>query len=204
MFKVLMCDRDLRLMFEKRCSDYLLDFAEDENEILELSLQNSYQLYLANFYYLETFRELMPSQEHSRLIFVDEYYDLFHLKKAFEIADDYLIKPLHFEELKIRMAYQHHKLSADTRKIIKYRDFFFHTNSSQLFHHTQKIKLSPNESTVLHLLLVQIQHPVPKDIILDTLQSSSEGSLRVYISKLNKIGMQISYERANNSYMLNP
>ena len=41
-----------------------------------------------------------------------------------------------------------------------------------------------------------------KEIIFDILENSSDGSLRVYISKLNKIGLHVEYDRAISSYTL--
>jgi len=52
------------------------------------------------------------------------------------------------------------------------------------------------------LFLSNLNKPVSKDRIYDTLQTQSYGSLRVYISKLKKIGLEITYDRTNSSYTL--
>ena len=130
------------------------------------------------------------------------YYDISHIKKTFLIADEYMIKPLVFEELKIRVDYYYRKLFNHSKNIILYKDFYFHVNSKQLFLGTQKVKLSPNEMKLIELFLTYINKPISKDIIYDKLESSSDGSLRVYISKLNKLGFSISYDRAIVSYIL--
>ena len=52
------------------------------------------------------------------------------------------------------------------------------------------------------LFMLHKNKPVSKDIIYDELESSSDGSLRVYISKLNKLGLDINYDRSIVSYLL--
>jgi len=114
-----------------------------------------------------------------------------------------MIKPIYLEELKIRADYHYRKLFKHSKNIIIYKEFYFHINSKQLFLGTQKVKISPSEMRLLELFLTYINKPISKDIIYDKLESNSDGSLRVYISKLNKLGFDISYDRAIVSYLLN-
>jgi biotin operon repressor len=54
---------------------------------------------------------------------------------------------------------------------------------------------------VLEILLSDMNKYISKDILYENL-NSSDGSLRVYISKLKKIGFDIRYNRIQEAYGL--
>ena len=202
MFRILLADGDLNHLVETLFTSYTVDVASNEEELLDLSYKHKYDLYISNYFYYNFFHELKSIGNTTAILFTDEYYDILHLKKAFSVGDDYLIKPLNLEELQIRVAYHYKKLYKHTQNIVSYRDMFFHISSKQLYKKSQKIKLSPSEAKLVELFLAFEDKPLLKDIIYDKLETQSEGTLRVYISKLGKIGFDISYERANLSYTL--
>ncbi len=202
MFKILLCEESLKESINILFPTYSVDIATSVEELLNRTFDSNYDLYIVDFYYYTTIEELKKSGDNTTIIFIDNYYEIFHIKKAFLIADDYMIKPLMMEELKIRVDYHYRKLFNHSKNIILYKKFYFHVNSKQLFLGTQKVKLSPNEMKLLELFLTHIGKPISKDRIYDKLESSSDGSLRVYISKLNKLGFDISYDRSIVSYTL--
>ncbi len=202
MFKILVCEESLSYSLPVLCSTYKIDIATTYDEIIDFTFNENYDLYVINFYFYAALEELKKSGDSTRIIFVDDYYNIFNLKKAFLIADDYMIKPLNLEEVKIRVEYHYQKLYKASKSIITYRDFFFHVNSKQLYCNSQKIKLSPNELKLVELFLLNVDKPIIKESIFEALESYSDGSLRVYISKLNKIGLDIVYERSISSYTL--
>lgn len=202
MYKILVCEESLSSSPENIFPLYQVDVARNIHELLEFTYENSYNLYLLHFECYKIREELRNSDDMTSTIFIDEFYSIYNLKKAFKIADDYMIKPLYLEELKIKVDYHYRKLYKYKNDIIIYKKFYFHVNSKQLFLGTQKIKLSPSELKLLELFLSYQNKPLSKDIIYDLLESSSDGSLRVYISKLNKLGFDITYDRALVSYSL--
>ena len=202
MFKILVCEESLQHSIDMLFPTFDVDIATNIDELFNLTFEKSYDLYIVNFYYYASLNELKKSGDKTITIFIDEYYEIFHIKKVFLIGDDYMIKPLVMQELKIRVDYHYRKLFNHSKNIIVYKNFYFHVNSKQLFLGTQKIKLSPNEMKLLELFLTHINKPISKDIIYDILQSNSDGSLRVYISKLNKLDFDISYDRSIVSYTL--
>ena len=203
MYKILLCDRDLEYLIAKELSAYEVDVATNRDEVYDATYQNQYDLYIVNFYYSDILSELYLAGDRTTSIFVDDYYNIYNLKKAFSIGDDYMIKPVNAQEMKIRVDYHYKKLYKHNQNILIYKDFFFHIKTKQLFQNKSKIKLSPSEAKLLELFLANLNKPMLKDRIFDLLNTQSDGTLRVYISKLHKIGFNISYERANFSYILN-
>jgi DNA-binding response OmpR family regulator len=202
MFKILILEESLYYQAAALFDGYGVDVAKDEEEFLNLTYANDYDLYVINFYFRDVLEALRESQDNAYAIMVDEYYDIAHLKRAFLLADAYMVKPLLLEELRIRVDYYYRKLYNEVQNIIRYKNFFFHLKSEQLFDGKEKVKLSPNELKLLKLFLLHIDKPISKDLIYDTLESSSDGSLRVYVSKLNKLGFDLSYDRSIVSYAL--
>ena len=202
MFKILILEESLYYQASALFESYGVDVVKDEDEFLNLTYANDYDLYIMNFYFRSTLEALRDSEDQTYAILVDEYYDIAHLKRAFLLADEYMVKPLLLEELSIRVDYYYRKLYDEVQNIIRYKNFFFHLKSEQLFDGKEKVKLSPNELKLLKLFLLHLDKPISKDLIYDTLESSSDGSLRVYISKLNKVGFDLSYDRSIVSYTL--
>ncbi len=204
MFKILIFESTLSYYVKTHFSIYEIDFVWTEEDILSKTFEKKYDLYIIHFSALNIVESLRNSGDMTPIIFIDEYYLLEHMKLAFLYGDDYLIKPLYIEDISIRIDYHYRKIYNHKNNILIYKDFYFHINSRQLFKDTQKIKLSPNELKLSELLLHYKEKPLNKELIYDTLESRSEGSLRVYISKLNKLGFNIKYNRAISSYILIP
>ena len=202
MFKILVGEETLRHTTSNIFASYEVDFISSYDEFIDASYEKEYDLYILNLYYYSALEELQKSDDKTNVIFIDEFYNINNLKKALRIGDDYMIKPVYLEELEIRIKYHYRKLFHHASNIIVYENFYFHVNSLQLFQGTQKIKLSPNELKLVALFFTHIDKPISKEIIFDILENSSDGSLRVYISKLNKIGLHVEYDRAISSYTL--
>lgn len=202
MYRILLADNDLVHLRQNELISYDVDIVSSVENFYSLTYKNHYDLYIVNFYYFNIIEELKNADDQTPTIVIDEYYDIFHLKKIFKIADDYIAKPLNSQKLKARVDYQFKKLYNIKQNIITYGKMYYHIKSKQLYNDNKKIKLSPSEIKLLEYLLCRISQPVTKDSILELLESSSEGTLRVYISKLNKIGFNITYERVNFSYIL--
>jgi len=202
MFKILIAEEYIKDNIFDFPSDYEIEYVFSEDDILEKTYSKSYDLYVINFRYFKAVEELRRFEDETITIFVDDYYDIYHIKKAFEIGDEYIIKPLHHEEFKIRINYFYKKLFSKKHSILRYKDLFFHTKSKQLYKKNKKIKLSPNETLLAELFLSKQEINILKYDLLEEINSTSDGALRVYISKLKKIGFDIVFERSTNSYVL--
>jgi len=201
MFRILVYEETLSSCTETLFTPYRVDFAYQLDDILDLSYHNTYNLYLVNLNSFSVIKELKESGDTTATLFIDEYYSLQNMKKALQIGDEYIVKPVYIEELAIRLDYYYRKSFKHLKNIVTYKNFYYHTQSKQLFEGTKKIKLSPNELKLLELLLSHINKPLSKELITENIESSS-GSLRVYISKLNKLGFETTYDRSITSYIL--
>jgi len=202
MFKILVGEETLRDTMSNIFISYEVDFISSYNEFLDASYEKEYDLYILNLYYYSALEELQKSNDKTDVIFIDEFYNINNLKKALQIGDNYMVKPLYLEELDIRIKYHYRKKFNCINNIIIYKNFYFHINSKQLFLDTKKIKLSPNDLKLIELFFTHINKPISKEIIFDLLENTSDGSLRVYISKLNKLSVHVEYDRAIRSYTL--
>ncbi len=202
MFKILIFEESLSYYLDTYLSSYEVDLAWTEEDILSLTYEKHYDLYIIHFNALQTIQSLRDAEDTTPVIYIDEYYSLEHMKLAFLHGDDYLIKPLYMDDLSVRIDYYYRKIYNHKNNIIIYKDFYYHLNTHQLFKGRERIKLSPNELKLLEVLLTHRNKPVNKTYISETLESHSDGSLRVYISKLNKLGFSIDYDRSISSYIL--
>jgi len=202
MYKILLCDITLSSLFEDKNVSYDIKIASNEDEIYTFTYEHKFDLYIVNFYYYELFFMLKKSDDTTPTIFIDEFYNIYNLQKSFEIGDDYLAKPLIEEEFLTRVSYQYRKLFNHTNNILVYGSFYYHLTTQQLYHNSMRVKLSPSETKLLALFLSHIEKPITKDFIFDRLATTSDGTLRVYISKLNKLGFNIHYQRTNTTYTL--
>ena len=202
MYKILISDASLHTQYKSLFPDFNITIANSAEEIINLTYLKQYNMYIINFIFYNTIKELKEAGDQTTTIFIDDYYNIYNLKKTFQIADDYMIQPLILEELQIRVNYHYKKTFQENLSIIRYKDFFYHSRSKQLYLKNQRVKLSPNEVKILELFLSKTTQPLSKNIIFETIESTSDGSLRVYISKLKKLGFKIDYNRYTTSYSL--
>ena len=202
MYKILICEEFVGRNANELFIDYEYDIAFSGEDIVEKTYSKNYDLYIVNFAFYPTIEELRKFDDKTTTIFIDEYYDIYHIQKAFEFGDEYLIKPINLEELKIRVDYYYKKLYTNKSKLLTYKNLFFQTKSKQLYKDNKKIKLSPNDTILAELFLSSQNQNISKYNLLDEINSTSVGALRVYISKLKKIGFDIEFDRGSNSYKL--
>ncbi len=202
MYKILLCDTTLLSIFQEKYFEYELSVASSEEDIYTLTYEYKFDLYIVNFHYYELFFMLKKADDTTPIIFIDELYNIYNLKRSFEIGDDYIAKPFIEEEFLTRVTYQYKKLFNHKNNILVYGSFYYHIITQHLYKNSVRIKLSPAETKLLTLFLSHLDKPIAKDFIFDRLETTSDGTLRVYISKLNKIGFKISYQRINRTYTL--
>jgi len=202
MFKILICEESLSYLAPSLFNYYHYESVQNNHAFIEQTFKKNYDLYIVHIACYQALKELKDAGDTTPTIFIDEYYNLSHLKKAFTIGDDYIIKPFYNEEIQIKVQYHYKKIYSHASNIIRYKDYYYHTKSKQLYLDKKNIKLSPNTLKLIKLFFTHLNEPLSKDIIYEELESDNNGSLRVYISKLNKLGLNITYNRAIFSYML--
>ena len=185
-------------------AETLADFLEDEGfcvthavngEVaLDFTFKNSYDLYLLDINIpllngIELLQELRSSYDNTPSIYITSYRDKSMLEKAFKSGcDDYIKKPFDLDELLWR-------IKAKVQGVKKSRDDFI-IESQQISYKGKRVELSVSELKILKLLLENADTIVSKEMIEDLLwssaQSGSQGSIRVYITRIKKVIPEIN------------
>ncbi len=163
MYRVLLGDLDLIPTISNELISYHVDVIYNKEDFYNATYQNKYDLFVLNYYYYDVYKELKDTGDTTSTLFIDEYYDIYHLKNVFKIADDYILKPLNLQEFKARVDYQIKKLYNIKKDIVSYKDMYFHIKTKQLYKNNTKVKLAPNEVKLLEYFLCRIETPLLKD-----------------------------------------
>ena len=144
----------------------------------------------------ELLKSLREASDMTPAIFITSLNDIESLSKGFDVgADDYIKKPFDFDELIVRINALIRKTYHTYDNEIKVDKFRFVIEKNELYSGAEFIALSPYELQITQLLFQNIDKTIEKELILQTLSHGnemSEGSLRVHINKLRKIGLPIT------------
>lgn len=185
--------------------NYNLTWVKDGNQALDKSLQTHYDLYLFDINIpfingLKLLNELRQSGDETPAIFITAKIDIESFQRGFEMgADDYIRKPFHMKELLVRINNQIQKSFFSHNSQVHYKDISYDIESQLVTKSTQIVHLSPTELKLLELFLKNINRVITKDEILDFLHDGglgSDSSLRVQVSRLKKLGLEIANIRA--------
>ena len=177
-----------------------VSFASNGEEALDMTYNHKFDLWLLDVNVplidgFELLKSLRESDDNTPAIFITALSDIKSLSKGFEVGvDDYIKKPFDFDELVVRMNSLIRKSYNSHSNTISIDDFVFAIDKNELLKDDNFIKLSPYELQITKLLFQNLNHSLSKEIILDTLNEGnemSEGSLRVHINKLRKVGLPI-------------
>ena len=201
MSNILLLEDDLVLgetifdLFE--LNNFTITWLKDGKVALEEIYENSFDLllldinvpYINGFELLENLRQ---NNDTTPAIFITAKIDIESFKKGFELgADDYIKKPFDFEELLI-------KVKAIIRKTkqqnIIYDDLYYNTDSKILIKDNQIIHLTPSELALFEYFVSNQERVIESYELLEVTNSTEfkSDTLRVWISKLKKIGLKIT------------
>lgn len=143
---------------------------------------------------LEICRQVRSDDKKTPIIMLTAYSDITQKRHAFEYgADDYMVKPFHFDELFLRIqsiqrrmgAHEHEEAAA-----IVIDDLEIFECDRQVKRAGKTIELTPKEYKLLHLLAKANGKTIPKQSIAasvwDTQLDSSFNTVEVYINFLRK------------------
>lgn len=145
----------------------------------------------------ELLKSLRDSGDKTPAIFITALSDVASLSKGFDVgADDYIKKPFDFDELLIRINALIRKAYKTYDEKITVDEFSFMIEKDELYDKSGFVQLSPYELRITKLFFQNIDKTVPKEHIFDSLSDGngaemSDGSLRVHINKLRKVGLSI-------------
>jgi len=202
--------RILLLEDDKILSETLYELLESEgysitlvkagNSVLEVTSSATFELMLfdvnvPDYNGFELLKMLREAENKTPCIFLTSLSDIASLSKGFEVgADDYLKKPFDFDELLVRIGALLRKSFASLENEVVYKNLIYKIDSNEILSEGNLISLAPQEKKLLNLFFKHPDETVLKyDLLyeLDSEGEASEGSLRVYITKLRKIGLEI-------------
>ena len=189
-------------LFASTLKEYLelenfeVQLAPTVEKLFNLTFDNNYDLYLFDINLptssgLEALLNLRHSNDNTPCIFLTSYKDKETLKDGFNSgADDYMTKPFDEDELILRI----HALLKRNNKIInniKINNLEFNPNTNIFCRDNKEIKVSKKITDLFILFYENKDKIITKEMIINKLwpisANYSEGSIRVYISKLKDI-----------------
>ena len=205
MFKILLLEDDTilseTLVELLESEDFLLTHVDDGEKALDATFLEHFDLYLfdVNVAYLSGFellKTLRESGDRTPAIFITALSDIASLSHGFEVgADDYIKKPFDFDELLVRINAVMRKSYHSYSDRLQAGEFHFSIEKEELYREERFIALSPLELKITKLLFQNLDATLQKERLLEYLgdgKEMSEGSLRVHINKLRKIGLPIT------------
>ncbi|MEA3372007.1 MAG: response regulator transcription factor [Campylobacterota bacterium] len=199
MTKLLLLEDDLLF------GETLVDLLEDEGyevthspngqHALDTTYENKFDVYLLDINVplidgISLLKDLRCANDNTPTIFLTSHKDKEMLERGFlSGADDYLTKPFDNDELLLRLTAL---LKRSNKPQTRCVDLLCHDAIHKtISYDNEEIELSKKEYELLLLLMQHANSPVPKELILDELWSSSEGgsdgAIRVYINRIKQI-----------------
>ena len=180
---------------------FAITHVDDGQKALDATFSEHFDLFLfdvnvAHLSGFELLQSLRESGNKTPAIFITALTDIASLSHGFAIgADDYIKKPFDFDELLVRINALIRKSYHSYSERIQAGEFYFSAEKEELYHQENFVSLSPAELKITKLFFQNLNATVQKERLLEYLgdgKEMSEGSLRVHINKLRKIGLPIT------------
>jgi DNA-binding response OmpR family regulator len=179
---------------------YKVTLANSGNRALEATYIQEHEMMLFDVNIpdvngFELLKMLRSSGNTTPCIFLTSLSDIASLSRGFEVgADDYLKKPFDFDELLVRIQSLLRKSFSAKSNEIRYKDLVYKIATNELFKNQTLVLLAPQEQKLLTIFFRHVDETITKQELLhelDSVNESSEGALRVYITKLRKAGLDL-------------
>jgi DNA-binding response OmpR family regulator len=142
---------------------------------------------------LQVCRELRATDRSISIIMLTAFGEVEDKVNAFNAgADDYLVKPFHFDELLVRIhaLLRRKEVPQINHAIVQVGDLIIDTDTMQVFRGEEEISLSPKEFKLLNILAAANGRVVSKDQIAEQLWDyhieTNHKTIEVYINFLRK------------------
>ncbi|MEN8303623.1 MAG: response regulator transcription factor [Campylobacterota bacterium] len=206
MIKILLLEDDL--LFGETLTDLLEDEGYDVTHspngqsALDATFEHKFDAYLLDINVplidgVSLLKELRDADDNTPAIFLTSHKDKEMLSRGFlSGCDDYLTKPFDNDELLLRLKAL---LKRSVKDEVKCVSLLCHdTTHKRILYDEVELDLSKKEYELLLLLMHHANTPVPKEMILDELWSSSDGgsdgAVRVYINRIKHLLPQVSIQ----------
>lgn len=167
---------------------YLVDVAFSYDKAVDLSYENSYDLYVFDINLpqddgISLAKSLKKAGDNTPVIFITALVDVDTMASAFNAgAEDFIKKPFYPQELLIRID---HKLKKDDEKLF-FKDLELDTKDEILKKDGKIVDISHGQFNILKILMQNISKPVSKDSLIELLDTPSDVGLRVMLNKIKK------------------
>ncbi len=157
--------------------------------LADAACQRDFDLLIADFRYLANIYEMRSFFTY--IIFLHPLCDATTYARALRVGD-YCYRYEAFEHLKSRIAYLQRRESLLQGRLWRQGKFYFDRERKKLYHETRELELSQALQELLLFLIENRDRYVDKYAIIDNLESiNTEGSLKVAISRLRSLGLEI-------------
>jgi DNA-binding response OmpR family regulator len=168
--------------------DYAVDWAKQGEEAIDLSYDHRYDLYLFDLNVplvsgIDVLTSLREAGDRTPVIIISAQVDIDSMTKGFMAgADDYVKKPFDPEELLLRIKA---KTTLFKERIVVH-GYSLDPNSNEIYQDGTICGMGEVQKSIFTQLLLAYPDPVPKEVLMDFLETHNDGALRVNIVKLKK------------------
>jgi DNA-binding response OmpR family regulator len=175
-------------------------FVYDENGFYDIVLNKKFDVVLISFDFFGHFLEIREYIK-STVVFVNYYCDSLIYKKVLEVAD-YCYLYTETDKLKLRLEYLRKKTLKTKSGVFKIKNLLYNFVIDELYQNSEPVKLSSAEKELLRALIKNRNRYLSKeDILMECDTIESEASIKVLISHLRKLGIEIENQK-NSGYIL--
>jgi len=179
-------------------NDYVVDWAKQGEEAVDLSYDNKYDLYLFDVNVplmngIDVLTALRQAEDRTPTIIISAQIDIDSMSKGFTAgADDYVKKPFDPEELLLRIKAK----TALSQKNTTVHGYRLDTSCREIYLGDRLVEISDVPKSILIELLLSYPNPARKETLMELLVTHNDGALRVNIVKLKKeTGLEIKAVR---------
>lgn len=179
-----------------RIDGYAVDTSEDGEEGLELAVVNDYDLIildlnLPNMDGLDILKNIRTNDKLTKILILTSRSSIEDRVKGLDLgANDYLIKPFHFDELEARIRCLLRMKFIQEDEELKYKNLKINTKSRKAYIADNEIKLTRKEFAILEYLMKNINKTISQEELIDHVWDNSvdmfSNSVRVHINSLRK------------------
>lgn len=179
-----------------RIDGYAVDISEDGEDGLELAIINDYDLIILDLNLpkmdgLEILKNIRENDKLTKILILTARSNVEDRVKGLDLgANDYLVKPFHFDELEARIRCLLRIKFIQEDNELNYKNLKLNTNSRKAYINNEPLKLTKKEFSILEYLMKNINKTISQEELIEHVWDNSvdmfSNSVRVHINALRK------------------